>query len=130
MALLIGLLACTATPDPTTAAGLYTIEWTTSPAPLPLNALFEVHSTVRDAKSGEPVEDAVVTVDATMPEHGHGMVTRPEADPGVCEPLPCRHPGGAYVMRGMKFHMPGDWSLHVEVKGPAGEDHLDAVVKL
>lgn len=131
MALLILLLAaCGAAPDRTTEAGRYTVEWTSSPSPLPLNTLFEIHTTVRDAKTGAPVEDATVTVDATMPQHGHGMVTKPEADPGVCEPAPCRHPGGAYIMRGMKFHMPGEWTLHFEVKGPAGDDHRDEVVTL
>lgn len=127
MALLSLLLACSA-PPPTTEAGLYLVEWTTSPAPVPLNTLFEVRTTLRDAKTGLPVEDATVTVDATMPQHGHGMVTRPEADPGVCDPAPCRHPGGVYTMRGMKFHMPGEWTVHFAVKGPAGEDHRDEVV--
>lgn len=127
MALLSLLLACGEAPGARTEGGLYLIEWTTSPAPLPLNELFELRATVRDAKTGQPVEDATVDVDALMPQHGHGMTTKPEA---VCALDPCRHPGGAYVTRGMKLHMPGEWTLHFNVHGPAGEDHLDQVVAI
>jgi hypothetical protein len=30
----------------------------------------------------------------------------------------------------MKFHMPGDWRLVVEVQGPAGADRLETTVRL
>lgn len=116
----------------TTKGGLYTVAWTTVPAPIPMGGLFELHTTLRDAKTGALVEDATVRVDARMPQHGHGMATKPEDDPGACsgEPPVCRHPDGVYVTRGMKFHMPGEWTLSFVVDGPAGPDRLDAVEKL
>jgi hypothetical protein len=113
----------------TTARGLYRLTWAPVPAPLPMGELFEVRSTVVDAASGAPVEVGSVLVDARMPEHGHGMATRPVADPGRCEdpskPETCRHDGGVHVMRGMKFHMPGKWTITFDVVGPAGKDHAE-----
>jgi hypothetical protein len=47
-----------------------------------------------------------VLVDADMPDHGHGMNTKPETI----------HEGGArYRANGMLFHMEGEWSIAVEV---------------
>lgn len=126
MTLLLALFACHRagdTPTVPTNSGSYTLEWTTAPAPLPLDQLFEVDTVLRDAKTGAPVEDGTVTVDARMPQHGHGMTTKPEAAPGP-------HPGGHYVMKGMKFHMPGEWTLTFDVTGPAGPDHADVKVTL
>jgi hypothetical protein len=138
--LLWAMVACGGEPAPaetkasapgtvTTARGLYRVTWAPVPAPLPLGDLFEVRSTVVDAASGAPLEVGSVLVDARMPEHGHGMATKPVADPGACEDASkadtCRHDGGVYVMRGMKFHMPGNWTLVFDVSGPAGSDRAE-----
>ncbi len=153
----------------TTARGTYTVEWMPSPAPVPLNALFEVRSIVRDARTGAPVELGALVVDARMPSHGHGMVTKPVTDgnectaatapnnvaaaqapagslspseggeaevTGVGPTLPalpataCPHPGGVYVTRGMKFHMPGSWTLTFDVDGASGAERAEAVLEL
>lgn len=117
--------------DGTTAAGLYHLRWRPIPEPIPVSTLFEVETTLTERSTGRPVEVGAVRVDATMPQHGHGMPTRPEADPGVCDPTgACRHPGGVYRMRGMKLHMPGEWVFRFEVTGPAGTDHLELVERL
>lgn len=117
--------------DPTrvrTRNGLYEVTLTL-PQPVPLAELFSVSVLVRDGKSGAPVETATVEVDARMPQHGHGMATRPEADPGTCAPT-CTHPGGKYVTSGMKFHMPGDWVVSVSVAGERGHDTVDIPVSM
>jgi hypothetical protein len=132
-----GAEGCTpsATPPPavsgsrrvTTKQGAYIVEWTTDPQPVVSGELFSVRVTLRDAATGAPVEDGTVQVDARMPQHGHGMATRPEDDRGTCDAAgACRHPGGVYVTRGMKFHMPGEWTLTFQVEGPRGRDHADA----
>ncbi len=126
-----------ATPPPDAAAGapvptmnkLYRIAWRTLPAPPPLSTLFEIEATVTDA-AGAPVENASVRIDARMPQHGHGMATRPEDDRGVCVDTVCTHPGGLYRTRGMKFHMPGEWTLRFDVEGPAGADSLEVPVRI
>lgn len=110
--------------EPTTERGLYRLEWTTEPAPIPTSELFVVRVELKDPETGAPVEDATVRVDATMPAHGHGMATRPEPDPGVCTGGTCTHPGGVYTIRGLKLHMPGEWQFRFEVEGPAGADAL------
>jgi hypothetical protein len=113
-----------------TRNGLYRVEWHTVPDPIVLSELFEVEATVTD-KAGNPVEDGTVRIDARMPQHGHGMATRPEDDPGECDAAgKCRHPGGVYRTRGMKFHMPGDWTVTFDVVGPAGEDRLEALRRI
>ncbi|MCB9759293.1 MAG: FixH family protein [Alphaproteobacteria bacterium] len=106
-----------------TQRGLYRVELAFTPEPPPLSRLFEVQATVRDARGGAPVTDAVVAIDAQMPDHGHGMSTQPvnEPPPG-CAEAPCTHPDGVYRTTGMKFHMPGRWTVSVDVQGPAGSD--------
>jgi hypothetical protein len=54
-------------------------------------------------------------VDARMPQHGHGMETKPKLREG--EPV-----DGIYLTDGFKFHMPGEWTVTVAVTGPLGED--------
>ncbi len=67
-----------------------------------MGALFVVVTTVRDALTGEHVDGARFELDATMPEHAHGMMTR-----STHEALG----GGRYQSEGMKLHMPGRWEL-------------------
>jgi hypothetical protein len=123
------LLACAypeKAPPPTTfttAGGRYVIAYTTSPSPVPLSQLFEIEATVTDAKTGAPVDGATVRIDARMPQHGHGMATKPVDDPGP-------HTDNRYVTKGMKFHMPGDWTIRFDVDGPAGSDSVDVQHKL
>jgi len=112
-----------------TAAGRYRLSWSAEPDPVPFNALFSVRVVLTDP-AGAPVPEGSVTVDASMPQHGHGMPTHPVADPpscpeGVLGPAGCSHPGGVYRSQGMKFHMQGEWVIHFQVDGPRGPDSLD-----
>lgn len=107
----------------------YRLRWRTS-KPVVTGDLFSVE-TVLTGADGAPVTGGRVQVDARMPQHGHGMATKPEADPGVCAtPDTCTHPEGRYRMDGMKFHMPGEWTVTFEVDGPAGSDRAEAVYRL
>lgn len=132
----IALAACKAPPtrranEVTTSHGAYILSYTVEPSPIRPSELFSITTRVFDAKSGQAVEDATVTVDARMPQHGHGMSTKPEADRGECDAGgTCRHPGGTYVTRGMKFHMPGEWTLTFAVDGPHGMDRAELVYTL
>lgn len=113
-----------------TANKLYTLSWRTDPAPPPLSTLFEIEATLTDAV-GAPVTDATVRIDAKMPQHGHGMATKPEDDRGVCDASgACVHAEGRYRTRGMKFHMPGEWTIRFDIEGPLGADHLDVPLRL
>lgn len=88
------------------ALNTFVVRLETLPDPPPLNEMFQVRVTVFDAKTPtQPHRDATIEVDAVMPEHGHGMNTRPSGD----------WHGDAYVADGLLFHMPGKWQLWVDV---------------
>lgn len=66
---------------------------------------------------GSPLPgDAKVAVDATMPEHRHGMMTDPETK--QVNPAKWR-------AEGMKLHMHGNWMLHVKITTAQGTDEVE-----
>jgi hypothetical protein len=63
---------------------------------------------------GAPVRDARIAVDGGMPQHGHGLPTRPQVTRELAD--------GTYLMEGMKFSMTGWWEIKLAVQAPAGAD--------
>jgi hypothetical protein len=61
-----------------------------------------------------PVVAASITVDGGMPQHGHGMPTRPRVTGEVAP--------GVYQVDGMRFNMGGWWVVNFRVDGAAGVD--------
>jgi hypothetical protein len=61
-------------------------------------------------KAGEPAE--LVRVDATMPEHKHGMNYAPTLEAAG---------NGRYRVKGLLFHMPGNWEVAFDVR-PADKE--------
>jgi len=97
------------TPDRlvTSNDGAFIIAWRIEPETLPLNEAFGLRIEVRDARQpGIPLRDVMLSVDAAMPEHGHGM----NVIPGVM-----RDRDGVFHIRDMRFHMPGRWELYFDV---------------
>jgi len=93
--------------------GEFSFTLTLEPAVPVLHEFFSVTTRLLDLRSGLPVEAADVDVDARMPDHGHGMATRPEH----------RELGsGRYETRGMKFHMPGVWVFSACARAQDRED--------
>jgi YtkA-like len=86
--------------------------------PAQLAAINQLHAwQVRLATSaGAPVTQARIQVDGGMPQHGHGLPTRPQ----VTRELP----DGAYLIEGMKFSMTGWWEIKLAIDGPAGADRV------
>ena len=66
--------------------------------------------------AGAPVAHARIQVDGGMPQHGHGLPTRPQ----VTRELP----DGGYLIEGMKFSMTGWWEIKLAIEGPAGADRV------
>ncbi|MEN9564740.1 MAG: hypothetical protein RIR73_2984 [Chloroflexota bacterium] len=60
-----------------------------------------------ETADGQPVEDATITVDGGMPQHGHGLPTAPQ----VTEYLG----NGDYLVEGMKFQMGGWWEVKFNI---------------
>ena len=52
--------------------GLYRVSYTASNGTIPVNQMHEWTLHVESA-DGTPVEDATITVDGDMPQHGHGL---------------------------------------------------------
>jgi hypothetical protein len=66
-----------------------------------------------ETPDGEPIDDATIAVDGGMPEHNHGMPTQP-----IVTPLG----NGDYRVEGMKFQMPGWWTITVSVDSDGQQD--------
>jgi hypothetical protein len=63
---------------------------------------------------GTPVRQARFQVDGGMPQHGHGLPTRPQVTREIAD--------GVYQLEGMKFSMTGWWQIRLAIQAPAGED--------
>ena len=72
--------------------------------------------------AGAPVDSAQITVDGGMPQHGHGLPTKP---------LVTTHLGeGNHVIEGMKFNMGGWWVVKLTIDGAQGSDVVTFNLKL
>ena len=92
--------------------GSWSLSYVPSPDPIPPVDNFGLTLQLVDAESGDAVVGAALEMDATMPEHNHGMNTRP----------PVVEVGeGTYRVEGMQFHMSGHWQLEFRIL------HQDAV---
>ncbi len=94
-----------------TDQGNYRVTYEPSPNPVPLNEHFEVTVEVLPVNGEKtPVQ---IEVHADMPAHGHGINT----EPGIQETG-----DGTFEVKGILFHMKGDWELYVDIlKGPIRE---------
>jgi hypothetical protein len=95
-----------------TAQHHFVVSYTPSVTPPPINQLhtWTVRVTTPD---GQPVEGATIAVDGDMPQHGHGLPTRPQVT---------RYLGdGAYLVEGMKFQMGGWWVADFTITDTAGQ---------
>lgn len=70
---------------------------------IPMNEYFEFILTITPKDSTKTLKTP--TIAAEMPDHGHGMNTKP-----VIEDLG----DGKYRVKGMLFHMPGWWKLSIK----------------
>ena len=64
--------------------------------------------------NGAPVRNARIAVDGGMPQHGHGLPTRPQVTREVAD--------GTYLMEGMKFSMTGWWEIKLAIQAAEGSD--------
>jgi len=68
---------------------------------------------ITDAQ-GRPVEQAAITIDGGMPEHGHGLPTQPRVTRALG--------GGVYEIEGLRFSMGGWWQLKLAIHSATGTD--------
>jgi hypothetical protein len=84
----------------------YRVSYASDPMPVPINRMhsWTLHVETPD---GRPVTDAEVKVDGDMPQHGHGLPTRPRMTRNLGN--------GDYRIEGMKFQMGGWWVMQFTV---------------
>ena len=66
--------------------------------------------------AGGPISHARIQVDGGMPQHGHGLPTRPQVTQELAD--------GTYVIEGMKFSMTGRWEIRLAIDSPEGADQV------
>lgn len=120
-ALLVSLAACSSAPpanidlslNHASAKGRYVVSLQ-PPAQTP--AINQLHAWTMTVASpdGAPVRGASFRVDGGMPQHGHGLPTRPRVTREIAD--------GTYVIEGMKFSMTGWWEIKLDIRASAGED--------
>jgi len=98
-----------------TDQGLYRTTYASKLDPVGIN---QIHSWILHVETpdGQPVEDAVIAVDGDMPQHGHGLPTRPQVTQYLGN--------GDYLVEGLKFHMPGWWIVEFDITANGQTDHV------
>ena len=134
--LTILLVACTATnnavSDPVSSApaaptghevssnaGNYRVIYNARPESIPSGELFGLSVWILDASSGEVAEDVELVVDASMPQHQHGMNVRPSHS---------MDESGEHHVDGMLFHMPGAWTVTFDLEREGITERAEVVI--
>ncbi|HEU0202753.1 MAG TPA: FixH family protein [Burkholderiaceae bacterium] len=89
-----------------TAQGAYRVSYKTEATPIPINRMhtWTLHVETAD---GRAVTDAAVKVDGDMPQHLHGLPTRPRVTRNLGN--------GDYLVEGVKFQMGGWWVVEFTI---------------
>lgn len=95
-----------------TSGNDYVVAWRPLPAPLRTSEFFALEVAVCTSKAPAP---SSLRVDATMPEHKHGMNYRP-----VVTALG----DGRFRAEGFLLHMPGLWEFSFDVRGTGQQELL------
>lgn len=75
-----------------------------------------------ETADGNPVDSAVIAVDGGMPQHGHGLPTKPQVTRALGQ--------GDHLVEGMKFNMGGWWVVKFVVRAAVGTDSVIFNLKL
>lgn len=96
-----------------TANGLYEVSYEPSRSPIPINQLhtWTLRVTTVD---GRPVEHARISLDGDMPQHGHGLPTKPQVTRSLGD--------GRYLVEGVKFQMGGWWVMDFSITADGRTD--------
>ena len=87
--------------------GLFVVEVELDGGVIPLNEPFELGVSLRSGDDPTRLlSGRTLLVEGWMPGHGHGMLRQSQVDDLG---------DGRYRVRGMLFHMPGEWELRIKV---------------
>lgn len=107
-------------PTQTSAAQMYRVTMTPAES-IKVGKLHSWNIQVMTA-DGKPVDSARISVDGGMPQHGHGLPTKPLVTRQLGE--------GRHLVEGMKFNMGGWWVVKFEVASSQGSDVVTFNLKL
>ena len=93
--------------------GLFKVSYTPSNGTVPVNQMHQWTLHVETAE-GQPVENATITLDGDMPQHGHGLPTRPQVTGYLGN--------GDYMVEGLKFQMGGWWVMDFVITAEGESD--------
>jgi hypothetical protein len=98
-----------------TDQGLFRVTYTSLVEPVPVNQLhtWTIHV---ETPGGTPIEQAEIVVGGGMPQHAHGLPTKPQ----VTQDLG----GGDYTVEGLRFHMPGWWEVTFQITAGGQSDSV------
>ncbi len=102
-------LAACPLPAPALQQGSVQAAWAVDGAPIAVGRHFAIELKLC------PLDAVLVRVDATMPEHRHGMNYRPSLKPLG---------DGRWRAEGLMFHMPGQWELRLDVRAAGRTETL------
>ena len=114
-------------PDPgkgetlVSANGTWLVTYQTNPGPIPLNTPFAIEVTVTRADKKQKQDGFSLSVDGRMPHHRHGMNRTPTVK---------ALDGGAFLVEGMLFHMPGRWELYFDIVAQGKTERAQVAVEL
>jgi hypothetical protein len=102
--------------------GIFRVSCAPSTGTIPVNEMHEWTLHVESA-DGTPVDDATITVDGDMPQHGHGLPTRPRVTRNLGN--------GDYLVEGLKFQMGGWWLMDftITANGQTDAVHFNMMLK-
>jgi hypothetical protein len=102
--------------------GIFRVSYTPSTETIPINQMHQWTLHVESA-DGTPVEDATITVDGDMPQHGHGLPTSPRVTQNLGN--------GDYLVEGLKFQMGGWWLMDftITANGQTDAVHFNMVLE-
>lgn len=83
----------------------FKVIYTPLPDPIPLNKHFRLKVQVQTPQN-KIIPDAKITLKATMPAHNHGMNVKPKIK---------QLKDKVFEVKGLLFHMPGEWQIEVDV---------------
>jgi hypothetical protein len=81
---------------------VFRVSYISSEDVVPINQMHQWTLHV-ETVDGKPVDNATITVDGDMPQHGHGLPTSPRVTKNLGN--------GDYLIDGMKFQMGGWWLM-------------------
>jgi hypothetical protein len=115
------IIVCLLLLSPTTFADSLVVTYTTPDGDPVIN---QMHSWILHIENadGLNVEGAIIDVEGGMPEHNHGLPTKPR----ITEELG----GGDYKLDGMRFHMHGYWEIIVSITTDIGTSEVTIPVQL